>query len=957
MPEKTYNTGRVVGWSSYEEFLKETGTDPNDVTAFMYQTLVTYGVTRIVDLSPTGWKESNGGKFYMQTVRVKGASWGAVPIVGLDFEVYMQTLSDPTSSYAALEELDAQSKEALEEAVGNIFTVYVSDKDGKKAQSAVADHGYLTFIAYPDILKFTKDISQIAGGMMKLIVRGLSMEDLDVNTLYFGPQGFVFAGNGLVEDCYHKTENINNLSVQAGSYLQFEIGGSASSTGGAYLMYQDIGLGVVGIVSGYLDIAWLEKNGYTMTATQVANFITNSVAKGCTVTHAMYDKIPQESRDNYLYMVYGYLNSYTSLPSPSHPIYIVGVRKVDGYTGFGVLLNAGSRAKVGYSASSKKPTRQFCLMYPLKHTNEDWKQCLVLRDKAMPDYFGTYWGMSDGWNGPVSYTQQNGVGYLKWEDLVSKYKARFVDEGRNSYIIIDAPPSDCDLKMGGVWCVESTSVAGVSAFYICTESSATDSTYRRVVLNRRGSWLPGYNTKGWHSTASYNKLSAETGMGFTVQTDKNNEKYLQAKKTGSTSMRIYAGELIYMSDFAAEYIVANTHVNSSPSLVVYSSYYIPMGTITSGVSGTKPSGVNSYTNAIQIATAQLEANLAKSVQAYTSPYSDTTAKETVSLGWSMSTMTYGTLLQVNHNANVFGKEHDYLYQYVGPVGTNNSGLVSSTSQKGGTTLYTLAGVTTHLNPGFPRAKQNIPDAQGSYYYDYPHVLARMTARQFFSDFGLNIDNYLHPDFRDTSMLKFLQNLATHINLGEEDAPANRKSVGFTANYNFFLMSDLVGSATVPSSPTIVTPTAAKPMNTSLNLHAETDSKSFNSPGYFMAKTRDSELTFNLSNPDFPIWATIAKSRFGEQTMSISLIDGEGTMLDMSGSKGLHEVDEIRWVDLLAGLAAGEALDNLAGMRVRKTSTGGNYLVTADGTRLYIATSEPVATEANPIPDGSIGIGW
>lgn len=131
MAEKTYNTGRVVGWSTYEEFLKETGYDPNKITNYIYNTLVTYGVTRIVELAADGWVPSHGGKFYVQTVKVSGASWGAVPIVGLDYEHYLDVFTEPKKTSDDTENADVTDKNAIEEAIGNVFGVYVSDENGK----------------------------------------------------------------------------------------------------------------------------------------------------------------------------------------------------------------------------------------------------------------------------------------------------------------------------------------------------------------------------------------------------------------------------------------------------------------------------------------------------------------------------------------------------------------------------------------------------------------------------------------------------------------------------------------------------------------------------------------------------------------------------------------------------------------------------------------------------------
>ena len=92
-------------------------------------------------------------------------------------------------------------------------------------------------------------------------------------------------------------------------------------------------------------------------------------------------------------------------------------------------------------------------------------------------------------------------------------------------------------------------------------------------------------------------------------------------------------------------------------------------------------------------------------------------------------------------------------------------------------------------------------------------------------------------------------------------------------------------------------------------------------------------------------------------MSISTIDDHGVQLDFSGNEGEIPVDKITWLDLLIGLGTGKSIDLLHGMKVRKMDSDCNYLITADGTRLYISTTEPVPGPGEEIPDGSIGIGW
>ena len=109
---------------------------------------------------------------------------------------------------------------------------------------------------------------------------------------------------------------------------------------------------------------------------------------------------------------------------------------------------------------------------------------------------------------------------------------------------------------------------------------------------------------------------------------------------------------------------------------------------------------------------------------------------------------------------------------------------------------------------------------------------------------------------------------------------------------------------------------------------------------------------NLSNPDYPIWATVAKSRRGRQTMSVSIIDSAGSQLDFTGNDGTIEADTITWLDLLTGLGTGQAIDILHGLKVRH-NTDSIQLITPEGVNLYLAPQAP----DGEIPEGSFGLGW
>lgn len=984
--EKTYNLGRAVGWSNYEEFLKENpNVDPATVTRFVYETLVTYGVTRVVELSATDWHSSNGGLFYTQTIRVPGASWGAVPIVGLDYEYYMQVFTNPAAlgmtdkqkeAEAAAEVDDVTDKNAVETAIGNIFGVYVSDSQGCKTQSSSGDHGYLTFMAHPDILKFQDDVPGLDGSTLRLIVRGLSLEDLIVDELYFGPQGFVFAGNGLIEDCYHRTENINNLMLAASSYIELAITGNAISDGAAYTYYHDVSVQLEGVVSGYVDLETLGTEGYLMTASEIAAYITAASTAGVYLTKAAYGKIPDDKKDDYLYMIYGSI-AYTDYPKDESPIYILCIRKTDGYAGMGVMLKYGTQATVGYDAAHPdvQPKKKMNLLHI---SRTDKNKVITLKDKFMPDYLGSYWGKDDGWDGNVCYLQQNGLRVWEWQRLKEYYGAIFHEAGRNSYITA-APtasrPAGNNIQLGDFILITGEFESGENAvairgMYVCTESCDTDSDSSVITLHRRGGYLRT-KTRAPGPTASAVFYCRLPQWSYTLHSPSGEEPYITGHPLTSSDYdepnRIYQNELIYVQQpndlndkggLGDEWQVINIATSGSVDFFVRTDHAFPLSDASSGVSAYSGTVIHSKTNAIKRST--LADLMPTVVMVNDSPHSINQQILPVSRGGNCDIITVGTIVSLKHTVSgVFGKGVAYWYQYIGTI-SNNCVLACSTSQKDGTTFYTLAQLTSHLNQGFPRSKQNIPQGN-SWFYNYPKTISRMTVAEFFGDFGLDITDYLHPDFRNTSYMKFLQNLVSYHNLGLPASTTNKKQLGFSADYRFF---------TKNAAQSIVTtqPTESNPVRTSLILSAATDPTSFTSPGFFTAQhinpqkigytwyDNPTDEPHNIANPEYPIWATIAKSRNGEQTMSISLIDDEGSRLNDSGSEGTIEADTVTPHDWLVALALGKSVDVLKGMRVQRAGTTGNYIETIDNRRIYFAATEP-DPNALDIPVDSIGIGW
>lgn len=114
----------------------------------------------------------------------------------------------------------------------------------------------------------------------------------------------------------------------------------------------------------------------------------------------------------------------------------------------------------------------------------------------------------------------------------------------------------------------------------------------------------------------------------------------------------------------------------------------------------------------------------------------------------------------------------------------------------------------------------------------------------------------------------------------------------------------------------------------------------------------SDITQSANRADKPIYAAVGQSGHNS-AVSISLVDKDNILLNTSGTSKTVECDTITWSDLLFALNMNQRLDLLKGAVFNRDSNNVNYIVTANGTVLYISNTEPTGD----IPDGAIGIGW
>lgn len=955
MAEKTYNTGRVVGWSTYEEFLKETGADPNIITNYIYQTLVTYGVTRIVTLSADRkqWKQHSNDNttFYTTTVRVPGASWGAVPIVGIHYDTYIDTFYEGgEGSYKDAKPEEAYDKEALEKAVGNIFTCYVSDANGKRVQSSVAADGYLTFAAYPDILDFLEEMQAYdeSFGGLQLIVRGLSMKDLDVTTLYYGPQGLLFAGNGLVEGCIHKTVDMSGLALAATGYLWLDIGSNSSGmqTGTDFRSMIDPFGTVLVTSTGYVDVDWVNGVGsyagngvYGLTKSELENDFLGA-GKPFTIYSTRYNVIPSQQKDDYVYLIYG-SSTYKDYPSGADPLYIFPVRKKDGRIAVGDYSDAGIRTKGKFKKR---------LTFTLVSNTGTKNAALYLKNKITAEYLGSYWGKDAPGEAACGYEGQNYLTFSKVtaeEEDAALVDAVFHDEGRQSWFKV---PNN-KFQKGNLIVIWHRADPKQNGVYFCTASEDYDATstnpHKYSILNRRGAYIPTstpewVNQNGWWY-ADGRSFRDDVALAAAEITD----GVLTVQGN-----RVYPNELVLSRDIdeikPANYswsitVALATIKNNQPFLIRQVGSCRTVIT----VDGTVTDQSTTYSSLIRVGLGNLTSAL-EETRTYTYKDGNTTSTDTFT---AESEVSPGCIIQVKHNQdNVYGKGKDYCYTVLSKD-NNYVRLASTEVFTADPDLFSVTEIAGKYNAAVPRYHQYDAEIPASWQYPMRTALAHITARQFFAEFGFDIADYVDPSFQNLSLGKFFQECTIRTTLTEPPSKSTLSPTTLSETYKFYSKSDLNYT---PGS-VFPQPTSQNPISASVSIEAKT-SGDFFSTAYYTAKNAKGDA-ININDPNKPIWATVARSRFGEETTSLSLVDREGTFLEFGGGLGTIEVDKITWLDLLVGLGSGQALDMLHGMVIRRMKSDCNFIITADDTRLYISTTEPTPGADETIPDGSIGIGW
>ena len=939
MPTKTYNMGRVVGWSTYEEFLKENpNIDPSKVTSMVYSTMVTYGVTRIVTLPATAnrWQPVQGTDtvFYTATVEVPGATYGAVPIVGINYDYYIRTFKGSAKKYSDATELAGTNKELLEKAFSCIFTCYVSDANGVKVENAVMNSGYLTFAAYPDIVDYLANVAALVApeSGLKVIVRGLSLSGFtDAEDLYFGPEGLVIATGGVAAEskyCEQDTLDISALCLNASGYIWMNTGGgSPNGSEAVFTSLTGHPHGEVLISTfGYLNPEMIDGTGsfenlgtYAFTYEQCEDVRhTPNFSMLDTQIRAL-EAVSSDEPKKYVYLIAG-RPSYDAPPTGGNPMFIIPVRKSDYY------VNVGDFDALTVPKLKKKFDMTRCL-------GTDDKKVIVPSTKQTKNYLGSYWDANYQGTVPteckVAYFGNSSFGSARWIDTnIHDLTNQYWDNGRTANFKIS---NNIFPEKGDFIVLFNQPHYDCNGLYQCVmdESEATDG-YRTFI--RRGSYLsmniPSY------ATHAYWQLELPSSAHVVVV-----DGVLTINGT-----RIYPGELLVLgtSSNHKQYFVVNTITGeNTPQVILANDIYFPMD-LTNQSTVAIWGDSDDYTDYISVSEWDLQHYLAaKTIDVWTSD------PNPISFTLTLDAFTPGLLFNVKHDTEgYYGYDKWYRYVYLGVTGAMCK-FASAELWTSNSNLSRVAGHPGRFNSAFPSYNQTVPTEDGSWHYNAPAALSHIPAKKMFQDFGLDIADYVHEDFQNVSLGKFLQECVLRTDLTMAATDSTMRTTGIESTLHLYSKEDMnYTSGNVP------TPTASSPISASMTLHAGTSAKSYFSTAYYNATLRDG-TSVTINNSAYPIWASMSKSPEGTEIMSVSVTDNSGSQLDFSGNSGTIEADTVTWLDLLVGLGSGKSVDVLKGARFGRDNNDCNYIQTADGTRLYISTTEPTGD----IPEGSIGIGW
>lgn len=234
---------------------------------------------------------------------------------------------------------------------------------------------------------------------------------------------------------------------------------------------------------------------------------------------------------------------------------------------------------------------------------------------------------------------------------------------------------------------------------------------------------------------------------------------------------------------------------------------------------------------------------------------------------------------------------------------------------------------------------------------------------------LSEDLKIHKSYLGMSLGDFLQN-AAHKNL---DQPADDADNNYSTNesetlyvYTIETMKAFCANTcrNIQASAKVIIPGTAKNFFDSRMWRIEERSVTNNGSG---SPTEWGDATERANRKDASIYAAVGTSGH-HVAKSVSVLDDDGAMLQFAGTGAVISTDVITWSELLDALNHNKSVDLLGevllGLKNHLSGSGVNYLEFKGSgengdnkLRVYFSKTAPESQNGDPIPDGSIGIGW
>lgn len=255
--------------------------------------------------------------------------------------------------------------------------------------------------------------------------------------------------------------------------------------------------------------------------------------------------------------------------------------------------------------------------------------------------------------------------------------------------------------------------------------------------------------------------------------------------------------------------------------------------------------------------------------------------------------------------------------------------------------------------GKPNAGVPLPPTDSTYGYDFTTWLSSTPIKSVLSNDATTSDAILdsmgiHADYRELDALSFLQYAATERDMTQPITTDYSSNI-ITENFYIFnneVISDIIDQSDWPGHSYTATE----------RFKAEFYKSDFFKPAKMTAlDSNNTDITKQLTDSGYHLWATQTNVN-RDNVLALSVTDGFGGLLPMGGTQGTISGDSINWDMISSSLNQNKSIDIL-GDTLRAMKYSSNYIPLANGLRLYVSSTEPVAATGDTIPEGSVGLGW